>query len=189
MRIVFQVLRSAHGDERSTDEFQPGRLALPSHRKPGDDHGRWHDFAAPVTVTLIRDGSPVPNSSVSTADVSNPTALTFTAPAVPDSAFLKVPCAPGGSGPLTGTQSVSTVFGIRVTNTLTGCSGDLPNVLLYNPSDTTCHASVAITTASPLTAGVNNSPYSTTFTASGGTPPYTWAITGGFLRRGLRRSR
>ena len=137
------------------------------------------NFAAPVTVTLIKDGSPVPNTPVNTANVSNPTSLSFTAPAVPAGSFNRNNCG------LNGVVNVPTSFGIRITNTLTGCSVDLPNVLLYNPSDTTCHASVAITTTSPLTAGVNNSPYSMTFTAAGGTTPYTWAITGGNLPAGM----
>jgi large repetitive protein len=139
------------------------------------------NFAAPVTVTLLKDGSPVSNTPVNTANVSNPTSLSFTAPAVPAGSFNKNLCGLNSSGVV----NVPTSFGIRVRNTLTGCFFDLPNVLLYNPSDTTCHASVAITTTSPLTDGVNGSPYTMTFAAAFGTTPYTWAITGGSLPAGM----
>ena len=40
-------------------------------------------------------------------------------------------------------------------------------------------APLVITTLSPLFTGTVNSPYSQQFTASGGTPPYTWSITQG----------
>lgn len=96
------------------------------------------NFQAPMTVTLIQNGSPVPNTPVNNANVSNPTSLSFTAPAVPDNSLLQQNCSTGGPG-VTGIMNIPTSFGIRVTNTLTGCSADLPNVLLYNPFDPTCH--------------------------------------------------
>ncbi|HVO50295.1 MAG TPA: IPT/TIG domain-containing protein [Thermoanaerobaculia bacterium] len=146
--------------------------AFPATGSPATITVTGTNFAAPVTVALIKDGSLVSNTPVNTANVSNPTSLSFTAPAVPAGSFNKNNCGLGG------VMEVPTSFGIRITNTLTGCSVDLPNVLLYNPTDTTCHASVSITTTSPLTAGVNNSPYTTTFAATGGTTPYTWALSG-----------
>ncbi len=141
------------------------------------------NFAAPMTVQMLIGGTPVGVPVL--ANVSNPTAMTFVTPPLPDSAFLKVPCAPGGSGPFTGTQSVSTVFGIRVQNATTTCSYDLPDVVTYTPTDTSCKAAVAITTTSPIPDGVNGSPYTTTFAAVGGTTPYTWTVTGGTLPAGI----
>ncbi len=141
------------------------------------------NFAAPMTVQMLLGGTPVGVPVL--ANVSSPTAMTFVTPPLPDSAFLKVPCAPGGSGPLTGLQNASTVFGIRVQNATTTCSFDLPDVVTYTPVDTSCKAAVAIATASPIPDGVNGNLYTTTFTATGGTTPYTWTVTGGTLPAGL----
>ena len=44
---------------------------------------------------------------------------------------------------------------------------------------------VAITTAATLPSGAAGTPYSAALGASGGTPPYSWAITGGALPSGL----
>jgi hypothetical protein len=46
-------------------------------------------------------------------------------------------------------------------------------------------SSLTITTTSPLPAGTNGTPYSGAFTATGGTAPYTFAVTGGSLPPGL----
>jgi hypothetical protein len=140
------------------------------------------NFAAPMTVTLIANGGPVPGTPVNNANVSSPTSLTFPAPAVLNASLNQQNCLSGGS--ITGTKYVPTSFGIRVTNTLTGCSVDLPNILVYNPTDTTCRAGLSIL---PLTLGngkVGNA-YSATFTAGGGAgPPFTWGIASGTLPPG-----
>ena len=63
-------------------------------------------------------------------------------------------------------------------NTLTGCSVDLPNVLVYNPSDTTCRASLTIITPS-LPNGQVGAAYSAAFVAAGGAgAPFTWSAVG-----------
>jgi hypothetical protein len=137
------------------------------------------NFASPMTVQLLSGDTPVAGVSPVLANVSNPTALAFSAPPVPDAAMLKVACIPPGGTSLTGTRLVGTVFGIRVQNSVTSCTYDLLNVLSYFAIDTTCKAAVAITTASPLTpTGVNNTFYTNTFAAAGGTTPYTWALSG-----------
>jgi len=141
------------------------------------------NFTAPMTVQLIKDGSPVPFTPVNTANVSSPTALTFVAPAITNASLNQQNCLSGGT--VSGLQFVPTRIGIRVTNGTTGCSSDLPNILVYYPLDGTCHATVAITTLSPLPAATNNTLYTTTFNATGGTTPYTWAVTGGTLPAGL----
>ena len=67
----------------------------------------------------------------------------------------------------------------QVTATATGLSGS-PVVFTA-----TGVAALAITTASPLPAGEVTVAYTTTLTASGGTAPYTWAVTSGTLPAGL----
>ncbi len=47
---------------------------------------------------------------------------------------------------------------------------------------------LVITGVSPLPSGLTGSPYSSTFTASGGVPPYTWALAAGTLPPGLTLS-
>jgi hypothetical protein len=49
-------------------------------------------------------------------------------------------------------------------------------------------AGLAITTSSPLPAGTVAAQYSQTLTAAGGTPPYTWTLSGGSLPAGLSLS-
>lgn len=56
-----------------------------------------------------------------------------------------------------------------------------PNTPFYGPSvpvtgGTGSTTTLAITTAAQLSDGVVNTPYATTFTATGGTAPYTWDI-------------
>lgn len=141
------------------------------------------NFSAPMTVTLLKDGLPVPNTPVNNANVSNPTSLSFSAPAVPDSSLNQQNCLSGPS--ITGLKFVPTSFGIRVTNTLTGCSADLPNVLVYNPTDTTCRAGLTISPLS-LPNGTVAVAYSQTFTAAGGAgAPFTWGVAAGTLPAGL----
>ncbi len=129
-----------------------------------------------MTVTLIKDGVPVPNTPINNASVSNPTALTFAAPAVPNNSLNQQNCSSGG--PINGLKYVPTSFGIRVRNTLTGCSVDLPNVLVYYPIDTTCRAALQIITPS-LPNGTAGAAYSAQFIASGGAgAPYSWSAVG-----------
>jgi len=49
----------------------------------------------------------------------------------------------------------------------------------------TINAPPSITTTSPLPAGTQNTNYSTTLAATGGTTPYTWSVTVGTLPSGL----
>ncbi len=140
------------------------------------------NFLAPMTVTLIRDGSPIPNTPVNNANVASPTSLTFTAPSVTNSSFNQQNC---GTPVPNGVQFVPTSFGIRVRNTVTGCTADLPNVLVYIPADQTCRAPLTIS-PSTLPNGKVATAYSQAMTAAGGAgAPYTFLITGGTLPPGL----
>jgi hypothetical protein len=90
-----------------------------------------------MTVQLIKDGSLVPNTPVNNANVASPTSLTFVAPAVANSSLNQQNCLLGGT--ISGMEFVPTSFGIRLTSTRTGCTVDLPNVLVYHPIDPACH--------------------------------------------------
>ncbi len=131
------------------------------------------NFGDPMTVTLTKNGAPVSGTPVNNAVVANASQLTFTAPAVPDAALNQQNCIPAGGTGVTGSKFVPTSFGIRVTNARTGCSVDLPNVLIYNPIDTSCRANIVVTGAAPAAATICTAYPGGTFTISGGAPPYT----------------
>jgi len=120
------------------------------------------NFGSSMTAVLTKDGGVITAPVIAT--VNNAGSLTFTAPFVADGDFNRQTCLGGGA------QNIPTAFGVRVTNTQTGCSADLPGSLIYNPTNTAC--TLAITTAA-LSTAVACSPYSQTITVSGGTPPYS----------------
>lgn len=121
------------------------------------------NFGSQMTVAVTNEGSFT--SAPVIATVTNSGSLTFTAPFVPDTSFNRQNCSTGG------TQAIPTVFGIRVTNTQTGCTFDYPGALTYNPTNTTCSATLTISTSS-LPPAVVCSGYSQSIGVTGGTPPY-----------------
>ncbi len=131
------------------------------------------NFLDPMTVTLIKNGAPVAATSVNNAIVSNSSQLSFTAPPVPDSALNEQSCIPAGGTTLTGRAWVPTSFGIRLTNTRTGCTVDLPNVLIYNPIDPACRTAMVVTGTAPPTATLCTAYGPALFSVAGGAPPYT----------------
>jgi hypothetical protein len=162
----------------SPTNFSQDGSAYPAFGSPATITVAGTNFASPMTVQLLAGGTPVGGVVPVLANVSNPTALTFTAPPVPDTAFLKQACVPSGGSTFTGTRLVGTVFGIRVQNSVTTCTYDLPNVIAYNPLDTTCHAAISISNASLPngTAGIVYGPIP--MLGVGGTLPYTWSAVG-----------
>jgi hypothetical protein len=135
------------------------------------------NFTNPMTVQLIKDGSVVANTPINNATVSNTTSLTFSAPAVLNSSLNQQNCLLGGT--ISGVKYVPTSFGIRLTSASTGCRVDLPNVLVYNPIDTSCRAPLTITTGS-LPVGTATVAYGpVTMAAVGGTGiGFTWSAAG-----------
>ncbi len=91
------------------------------------------------------------------------------------------------AGVLSGTPTVvgTYTFTVTVTDsaTPTAATATLACSLLV-----TTPAPLAITTTSPLTGGTVSSAYSLQFAATGGTSPYTWAVTVGTLPAGLTLS-
>ena len=89
------------------------------------------------------------------------------------------------AGAISGTPSTNGTF--TVTITATDSCVPTPQAV---PGTFTLQVNnnLAITTTSPLPAGVLNLAYSTTLSAAGGTSPYTWAVTAGSLPTGLSLS-
>lgn len=133
------------------------------------------NFVDPMTVEVFGGGVRIP---INNAIVANQGQLSFTAPAVPDTAMSEQPCIPAGGTSVTGVQYVPTSFGIRLRNARTGCTVDLPNVLIYNPANTACRVAASITTAALPAATVCTAYAGATATATGGTTPYAWSATG-----------
>jgi len=76
-------------------------------------------------------------------------------------------------------KSGSYTFTIQVTDSVSATATQQFTVVITN---------LAITTSSPLPAATVGAAYSQTLAVGGGTPPYTWALTGGALPAGLTLS-
>ncbi|MFN0169433.1 MAG: putative Ig domain-containing protein [Bryobacteraceae bacterium] len=111
--------------------------------------------------------------------------------------------AAGGTGPYTWTLLSGTLPGglaLASNGTLSGTSGSTGTstftVKVTGQNGQTASGQftltvselLVITGVSPLTTGMVGSPYSSTFTASGGVPPYGWALAAGTLPAGLTLS-
>ncbi len=125
------------------------------------------NFIDPMTVQLIKNGSPVANTTVNNAIVANAGQLSFTAPAVPNSALNEQACVPGADAGVTGVKYVPTSFGIRLRNARTGCTVDLPDVLIYNPDLIACRVPLVVTGSAPATATLCAGYGPALFTATG----------------------
>ena len=131
------------------------------------------NFVDPVTVEITKGGASV--ATVNNAVVSSSGTLTFQAPALADSLMNRQNCLSGGA--VIGSKMVPTSFGIRIRSQRTGCSAELPAILVYNPINGACTAGLSITTASLPNASVCQA-YAATVIAGGGVPPYLFSQTG-----------
>jgi hypothetical protein len=137
-------------------------------------------FQDPTTVEIMRGGT-VYGTVVAT--VTNSGALTFVAPAIPNTAFDATAQACTLNGTVSGLRWVPTSFDVRIRSSRTACIATLPNALIYNPKDTSCRGLILADTAP--TAATLCTPYSFTFSATGGKTPYTYSVASGILPTGL----
>ena len=133
------------------------------------------NFVDPMTVEVFNGIASIP---VNNAVVANGSQLTFTAPAVRDIDLITQPCVPSGGTSPTGVKYVPTSFGIRLRNARTGCTVELPNVLIYNPADPSCRVALSVATNSLPAATLCQSYGPVTVNATGGTGTYNWSAIG-----------
>jgi hypothetical protein len=127
---------------------------------------------APAKLTLTTP--PLGNAILGT-----PLNIQFTATGgVPPYTFAEYYALPPGtqfssSGALTGTPTTlgTYQFLVFVYDQTTASASQTFSITIVSPP-------LVITTATPLPAGLNGSPYSTTFAATGGKPPYFWSAKG-----------
>lgn len=137
-------------------------------------------FQDPIVVDILRGG--VVYGTVN-ATITNSGALTFVAPAIPNTAFDATAQACTLNGTVSGQRWVPTAFDVRLRSSRTACVATLTNGLIYNPKDTSCRGLILAETAP--TAATLCSPYSFTFQATGGKTPYTYSVASGALPAGL----
>ncbi len=135
--------------------------------------------ASALTVTT---GSPMPAGSVGASYSQTLAAVAGTSPytwAVSSGALPAGLALNASTGALSGTPATAGTFNftVQVRDTL---SASASKVLAI-----TISPALAMTTASSLPSGTAGHPYSQQLSATGGLPPYTWAIAGGALPSGL----
>jgi hypothetical protein len=114
---------------------------------------------------------------ISASGGAPPYTYTVTAGALPNGLMLN-----GTTGAISGTLTTIGSFDFTITATDANlCVVSLPYVILVEPQDCLL-LSLAPAELAPMVVGV---PYSQTLVASGGTPPYSYALTGGSLPAGL----
>ncbi len=130
------------------------------------------NFTSPMSVVISASGY---SQTVNAVTVGSSSQLTFTAPALPSSAFTTQSCTTSG---VTGTQLTTTSFGVAITRSSGGCTAQLSNSLSYTPTDTTCKTTPVITTTSLPAAAVCATYTPTTIAVAGGLSPYSFSATG-----------
>jgi hypothetical protein len=114
------------------------------------------------------------------ATATNPTQLTFNAPAFLGT-FLTKACINGG---VAGVQNLPTPVNVNVLNAVTTCASAVDQIT-YIPADQTCRIPPLAITTITLPNGTTGTAYNAALGATGGAPPYTWALVTPPLPTGL----
>jgi hypothetical protein len=116
---------------------------------------------------------------------TTPTQITFSAPPFRGT-FLTNACTVGG---VAGVQNLPTPVNVDVLNAVTTCASAVDqNQITYIPADQTCKIPPLAITTTTLPNGTTGTTYNSTLGATGGAPPYTWALVSGALPTGLNLS-
>jgi Putative Ig domain len=124
----------------------------------------------PITITTT---SPLPSATAGVAYTTSFAASGGTAPYRWTATGLPAGLTLDTTGILSGTPTAAGTFNLSVQVT-----DSAQAVKSGSFSLTVVAAPVSITTVSPLFTGTVGVPYAQTFTATGGTKPYTWSLTG-----------
>ncbi len=111
---------------------------------------------------------------------TTPTQITFNAPPFRGT-FLTNACTVGG---VVGVQNLPTSVNVDVLNAVTTCASAVDQIT-YIPADQTCVIPPLAITTTTLSNGTTGTAYNATLGATGGAPPYTWALVSGALPTGL----
>ena len=136
-----------------------------------------------VTTTSLPGGTVGAAYSGAVAASGGTTPYTYSAGSLPNGLTMS-----STTGMITGTPTQSSVGTASATIKVTDSSKPSPQSATSTLSIKISPASLAVTTSS-LPGGTAGSPYpSTTLQASGGLPPYSWALSAGNLPAGLTLS-
>jgi hypothetical protein len=158
---------------------------LPTHNSTNATLSITINATQPPSVSTTNSNLPAgiqnsayPSTTLQASGGVSPYTWTVTGGSLPTGLTLS------SSGVISGTPTATGTFNftVKVTD-----SEQPPKSATANLS-ITINGPLAITTTSPLPAGVVNTPYTDTLKANGGTGPYTWAQTGGSLPAGLSLS-
>ena len=147
-------------------------------------YGAYSGVTLTTTTLGITTSSPLPSGSAGAA-YSQTLAASGGIPPYTwaiSSGTLPPGLALSSAGAITGTPTTAGTYSFTVRVT------DSAPATITKTFSLTVVASLAITTSSPLPSGYTGAAYSQTLAASGGTPPYTWAISSGTLPAGLALS-
>jgi len=137
------------------------------------------------TAPTIATSSPLPAGTVSTAYSQTLTATGGTTPYTWSVVSGSLPAGltlASGTGVISGTPTTANTYTFRVRVTGANSLYSEKNLsLTINPAPT----APTIATSSPLPGGTAGMAYGQTFTATSGTPPYSWSVVSGSLPAGL----